>query len=74
MAASIRCWSQTPMTRIFPDSRPPRGPSRPFLLCAARGEVECFQVGVRTDGISPNYKIAEAGDLRSPGGADRLPP
>jgi hypothetical protein len=69
MSASIRCWLQSPMTRIFPDSRPHGGGGRPFLPCAARGEVECFQVGIRTDGISPNYMSARPSDLQTAGGA-----
>jgi hypothetical protein len=56
------------MTRIFPDDVPPNGGKGSFELTAARGEVECCQVGVQTDGIYPNTVRAEVSDLTGPRG------
>lgn len=73
MAELFRLWLQEPMTRIFPDSAGRNNSaekSRPFHLSAARGETECFQIGVRTEGISPNYLNAELIELKGPGDAE----
>ena len=42
---------------------PPKKEKGIFELSAARGEVECLQVGIRTDGLDPNYMRAEVSDL-----------
>jgi len=62
-------WMQGPMTRVFPHDVPPRAGGGSFELAAARGEVECCQVGVRTDNINPNYLRAEVSNLIGPHGA-----
>ena len=69
MSTSIRLWLQDPMTRIFPDTSAPGGRAGGFELSACRGEVECFQIGIRTEGISPNYLKAEAIELKGRQGA-----
>ncbi|MDD5706025.1 MAG: DUF4091 domain-containing protein [Kiritimatiellae bacterium] len=64
-------WAQGPMRRIFADDPVPHGPARRIELFAARGETECFQIGVRTDPDRTEwskYIVAKASDLRGPGG------
>jgi len=45
MSKKFSLWMQDPMTRIFPNDVPPNTSRRAFELTAARGEVECCQVG-----------------------------
>ena len=47
----IQVWGVDEMTRIFPDTLPPRGAARGagWHLRAARGEYAGFQVAVRSD-------------------------
>ena len=54
MSKGFRLWIQGPMTRVFPDDLPPETREGVFELCAARGEVECCQVGVRVDDVDPS--------------------
>lgn len=69
MSKGFSLWMQGPMTRIFPNDVPPNTGGGTFELTAARGEVECCQVGVRTDDIYPNYMRAEVSNLIGPRGA-----
>jgi len=58
-------WTQSAMRRIFPLDPPPRPRPRPVALSAARGETECFQVGVHAGGLRYNYMLAEVSDLKT---------
>ena len=66
---SMQVWAQGPMRRIFPIDPVPRGASREISISAARGEYECFQVGVHVNGPPINVLTAEAGDLKGTEGA-----
>jgi len=67
--AELTLWATGPMTRIFPFDNPPEGARGEYTLKAARGETECFQIGVRTEGFRMERLWAEATDLAGPGGA-----
>ena len=62
--STLKLWTQGPMRRIFPDTQPPSAGAGTLLISAARGETECFQVGVRFAGLSVNYLRAEIKDLK----------
>ena len=58
-------WAQDCLSRIFPHTSPSE-PTTGIFLSAAKGEVACFQVGVRSEEGLREVR-AEAGELRSEG-------
>ena len=58
-------WAQDCLSRIFPHTSPSE-PTTGIFLSAAKGEVACFQVGVRSEEGLMEVR-AEAGELRSEG-------
>ena len=60
---SLSIWTQHSMSRIFPHQSIPQGELTPPLLCAARNEVEDFQIGVHGPSEALNDLQAEAHDL-----------
>ena len=67
MKSTLDLWLQGPMERIFPNDPMPEHTGDTWEIWAARGEIECFQVGVRTKGL--NYLTAEAHELKQAEGA-----
>jgi hypothetical protein len=68
MPATVTVWTQDAMVRIFGDDPVPASARKKIELFAARGETECFQIGIHARGIDLNYLSASAEPLQGPGG------
>jgi hypothetical protein len=69
MRDRVTVWTQGPMARIFPNDVPPSAKTGPYTMSAARGETECFQVGVHMEGTRLNVMTATLSELVGPGRA-----
>lgn len=69
MPASVTVWTQDAMLRIFGDEPVPQNARRTIELSAARGEVACFQLGIRARGIDLNFLAARAEAPAGPRGS-----
>lgn len=67
--SGVTLWTTGPMTRIFPFDEAPELARSEYAMKAARGETECFQIGVRMEGLRMERLEAEATGLDGPGGA-----
>lgn len=61
---TLAVWTQSCMSRIFPMDRPPARLGKLARLHAARGEYECFQVGIHAAPFPADIEV-EPGELRS---------
>ena len=52
VTGAVDVWTESPLTRVFPDTRPGVGARQEVRLYAARGERESFQICVRSEGES----------------------
>jgi hypothetical protein len=54
----IQAWPVEEGARVFPSDDPPRRPARGWDLCAARGEVVTFQIGIKAGFSLADLQIA----------------